>query len=79
MKNWRTEGRIIAEQMPNICLVGGLQEYCDLTYVVAATTKNSYIKKFVTNDHTPFPFKYKKRVNFNLGKVIIWDTNLPYP
>ena len=65
--------------MPNICLVGGLQEYCDLTYVVAATTKNSYIKKFVTNDHTPFPFKYKKSVNFNLGKVIIWDTNLPYP
>ena len=46
-KNCRTEN--------NICLIGGLQEYCDRPTWTAQRTKESCTKKFA-NQPQPLPF-----------------------
>ena len=71
MKNWRTEGRMIAEQMPNICLVGGLQEYCDQTHVDSCKNKGFRHQEIYTNQPYSLPFKHKRNLNSKSEMVFV--------
>jgi len=51
IKSYRTEN--------NSCLVGGLQENSDQTYV-DSYKNDSYTMKVATASHTPFPFSVKE-------------------
>ena len=77
IKSCRTEN--------SICLIEGLQEFHDLTYL--DTCKNKGLshflqglpgsKKSATTSHT-LPFYYKRSLNSNSGKIVLLDTNEPF-
>ena len=69
----------------NICLVGGLQEHGDQTFVDSYKNKGfshplqglACTKKSATTNHTPSPFSIKRSLNSSSGKMFLWDTGLP--
>ena len=69
----------------NTCLLGGLQEHHDQTYMNSCKNKEllhllqqlAGNKKSATTSHTPSHFSIKQHLNSNSVKMVLWDTSLP--
>ena len=61
----------------SICLAGGLQEHPDLTYVDSFKSEGFWHQEAGVNRPHPLPFKCKRSLNSNSGRMVLWDTSPP--